>query len=870
MTPVLFAIPDPDGLASPLAELVARWLPIWLLPPILAALLACAVSLYSRDRSLVPRGRGWFLTVVRLVLILILLVLLVDPAQVETSAIREPGELLVVMDTSRSMSRDDHYRAPVQKVEEALALGLLPQEARNADEILKSGGTDASRAVRAVDGLRRLDLARRALLNGWLDELSQRYRVSLRRLAEDVYPLETGSGPSTVEATHEALQRLQADGTQTHLGRPLAEEASRRSRQALAGIVLFTDGNHHAPGDPRDAARRLGALGVPVVAIGVGAGERPRDAAVLGVDGPTKVFTGDQVEAEITVETSQLESTALPLTILEGEQNVAETTVETPADGGISRFPVSFPAGGAGQKRMTVVLPAFPGEVALANNRRDFWLEVLSEDTRVLYLDGAPRWEYRRLKSTWERDENIKLDSFLVTAPPDRRLPQGFPRQREDLFAYDIVALGDVEPEVFTTEERSWLADFVRAHGGTLVIIAGQRAMPYGWQGEPLELLLPAELLSPTPPPDLGARTARAGPRYDLTAEGEISPLLRLVAGRQPNIDLWELLPAPRWFMPVGAVKPGAVVLAELKVETPDRVRDGRASEFGREKRAATSGGRGAPVFLTRAMGAGKVLFMATDSTWRWRRGAGDVLYQRFWGQVVRWAVSERLSAADGTVRLGTDRLTYELPLRVRIDALLENHGNADGRHGEGEMVDAVVTVRSPNGEEDIEKDPPDSSQGGEQLWRGRVPLKLVPRSGGRYRGFFEDDALSALLHNSSGGEDREPLECRVRVEVASLPEYNERRERATVTFAVLPPPDPEALDLTRDSRFLEELARLSGGTYLPLGRYREATRHLLDRSRNIERQTAVGVLDYPLLVAAVLIGLLALEWVLRKRWDLV
>jgi hypothetical protein len=55
------------------------------------------------------------------------------------------------------------------------------------------------------------------------------------------------------------------------------------------------------------------------------------------------------------------------------------------------------------------------------------------------------------------------------------------------------------------------------------------------------------------------------------------------------------------------------------------------------------------PLLVTRSAGAGKVLFLGTDSAWRWRRGVEDKFHYRFWGQVVRWMAHLRhLSEKDG------------------------------------------------------------------------------------------------------------------------------------------------------------------------------------------------------------------------------
>ena len=56
--------------------------------------------------------------------------------------------------------------------------------------------------------------------------------------------------------------------------------------------------------------------------------------------------------------------------------------------------------------------------------------------------------------------------------------------------------------------------------------------------------------------------------------------------------------------------------------------------------------GRKLPVIMMQYVGAGKVLFHATDETWRWRRRMGDVFLARYWVQALRSL--SRAKLADG------------------------------------------------------------------------------------------------------------------------------------------------------------------------------------------------------------------------------
>jgi hypothetical protein len=68
-------------------------------------------------------------------------------------------------------------------------------------------------------------------------------------------------------------------------------------------------------------------------------------------------------------------------------------------------------------------------------------------------------------------------------------------------------------------------------------------------------------------------------------------------------------------------------------------------------------------------VGAGKVLFHATDDTWRWRYRVGDVFFARYWVQAVRYLSRSKLLGKDRAVELAADRREYRRgePVRLRV-----------------------------------------------------------------------------------------------------------------------------------------------------------------------------------------------------------
>ncbi len=78
-------------------------------------------------------------------------------------------------------------------------------------------------------------------------------------------------------------------------------------------------------------------------------------------------------------------------------------------------------------------------------------------------------------------------------------------------------------------------------------------------------------------------------------------------------------------------------------------------------------------------VGAGKVLFHATDETWRWRHRVGDVFFARYWIQAVRYLSRSKLLGKDHSVELAADRREFRRgePVRLRVRFIDERQAPA-------------------------------------------------------------------------------------------------------------------------------------------------------------------------------------------------
>ena len=77
------------------------------------------------------------------------------------------------------------------------------------------------------------------------------------------------------------------------------------------------------------------------------------------------------------------------------------------------------------------------------------------------------------------RDRRIELNCYLIEGDPGIIRGENspyiaqFPARKEDLFKYDLVIFGDVDPRHISAVQLENLNELVSRFGGALVVVAG-------------------------------------------------------------------------------------------------------------------------------------------------------------------------------------------------------------------------------------------------------------------------------------------------------------------------------------------------------------------------------------------------------------
>lgn len=657
-----------------------------------------------------PTGRRRMLTALRIAFFSLILLLLLRPVLTFTLEGGIRRMLLVLIDTSASMNIKDPRVEEADIKRAALAKGLLSFSRGLDQPAPQNPGTD-------VKNISRVDLLKNVLENKDLDllaKLRKRCDLSLFGFGQTLGSL-TGkkeeadnkarpgeqAKPDNDDNGQDAdawVRNLDAKSPATAIGDAVREVIGRKRGQPVAGIFLVTDGANNSGSQPLEAANFAAQEGVPLYIYGVGI-TSPRDIIVNNLFTQDVAFVKDEVSVTVRVRGQGLKGKSATLYLKLGDENVAEKEVQFTSDDE-QTVSLNFTPQKKGEFELQAFIPPREDEAVKDNNSVSQQIRVIDGKIKVLFVEQSPRWEFRYIQSDLLRDRRVDFKCLLFEGNPSI-VGEGspylakFPETKEELLKYDLVILGDVDPKFFTKEQFDNLAGFISKFGGALVSISGKRFNPNTYQGTVIEKILPVELESAA----ATAQWTKQGQpsSFELTAAGATNPMLRLSPKEDENAAIWKAFPPVYWVNKVARAKPGAQVL----LEDTDITKASRSGKM--------------PVLAQQQFGLGQVLYIGTDNTWRWRKNGGENFYTQLWGQITQKMALTHLLGGSKRTQLTVDKQSYTTGERVNVYARLYDENLDPVRE---ETVNGVYAIAGGAEKQD-------------------ALLRAVPGQPGMYRGDF-------------------------------------------------------------------------------------------------------------------------------------
>ncbi len=511
-----------------------------------------------------------------------------------------------------------------------LAILLQPAVSWTGDaepraELVVLVDTSASMERPGAGGTRIEEVRGKLTRGDFAEALRERFRphwFAFDRTAVRIEPTELmqrpAAGPETrlADSVHAACALLRAEG--------------RPARH----VLLASDGNDHGAADVAELARRLGVKVDVLAPTPHAAGAAPA-VTIADVQAARRVLLGSETHFRVTVQADPPPA---------ADQKLALRLTEDGKE--LQTLAVAVKAGQAEQVLMLAHRPTATGTKTYAFSlqppagpAKQVAVQVVDRKYEILVLEDAWRWEYKFLHRIFEDDPSFRFTallprggrSYVQFASPDRRVNLvGFPQTAADLEPFDLFFLGDVDPTRWPRELPAALARLVAEDGKSLVVLAGPRLGALADLPE-LHALLPVEVDRTSGTPVAGVIDVRPA----VGAAGSPWFFQLGSAAELPPVD---------HVYPVRRKRPAATVLLEATKHRND---------YG-------------PliVMAEHTVGRGRVLFVGTDTLWKWQTLAtrdGPTPYTTFWQQALRALTPERSQL--GPVQL------WLIPARSRSEA---------------------------------------------------------------------------------------------------------------------------------------------------------------------------------------------------------
>jgi len=675
--------------------------PSWALLLFSVGAVVFVFMVYRRDAGHLSRPARVLLAALRLAALALLLFMLSE-AMLSIERTGLPF-VVVMLDNSGSMATED---LPAKSEAREYASALL-----NDTRFEKPSRLNLGKALLLRDDGR---LLRRLLEN-------HKLRVYSVAEAETLVGKNAYLQPSQVDELLPLIRDIVVQGDQTRLGDSLRDVLNGLRGTPPSAVILISDGITTDGEKLPAAARHARQKSVPLYTIALGNADPVLDLELHNVLADDVAFVNDPVTFSYTLTGHGLAGKKTRVVIRKkGESQVLASQEVTVGDEGKpQKLELTYTPKAAGDYDLVIEAVPVAKESNVSNNSERRRVNVRDEKIRVLLADFLPRWEFRELKALLEREKTVELKTVLQDADPEyaqedlSALPH-FPVTKEELFQYDVVVFGDVNPAYLSSSILDNLKEFVGERGRGMLFIAGPYYNPAAYRATTLETLLPIELEGLNVPP-LDAPLSESF-RPELTVEGRKgSAIFRFADGERESQEVWQFLPGFFWMVEARDVKPGAIVYATHPLHAAARGK--------------------VPVIVTQRFGNGKVLFHATDELWRWRFRTGDTFYGRYWVHVIRYLSRSKILGKDPGAELSVDHKVYRtgetVGFRVRfVDDKLApaaTDGVTVVVEGPGGTQKKIVLTRVPEATTVFEGRMPQAEEGKYHAWVATPSFTRTP-----------------------------------------------------------------------------------------------------------------------------------------------
>ncbi len=434
-------------------------------------------------------------------------------------------------------------------------------------------------------------------------------------------------GNKTEKLNYDSLQKLNFSEGSTNFAKIFSNIGN--TDRNISSITIVSDGVITEGSNPLHTAEKLN---VPIFTVGVGDSAARNDVEVKNVLFNQMIYAQTPTAIVAAVANTGFANKNITITLYENDAVIEQKNI-TLSEDGIQNVNFTYTPKTGGEKKLAVVVSNSRGEFTYANNKKVFYINVLSNKVKVLIIAGSPSSDLSFIKNTLKSDKNFEVNSITQFAA-DKFIEKN---NRQELIdsAKVLFLIGFPSKETSPQLLQSVLNKISNKDTPYFITLSS---------GADFNKLKQLQNELPFVIGNISSDYIEVQP--DISADQIDNSLLQNNAANV--IDAWNNLP-PVYQPNVNlTAKPESQVISKVKINNIPMNR---------------------PLILTRILGSKKSIAVLAKNIWRWKLETAPKnldLFDRFIISSVKWLNSNE---AHKRVTIKTSKKLYSLGEQIEFNA---------------------------------------------------------------------------------------------------------------------------------------------------------------------------------------------------------
>ncbi len=183
----------------------------------------------------------------------------------------------------------------------------------------------------------------------------------------------------------------------------------KNNEENISSIVIVSDGVITEGTDPLYTAEKLD---IPVYTVGTGDTTERNDVQIKTVLYNQYIYNGTPTSIIATVLNKGFAGKKLDVALYESGKQIDKKSIGLASDG-VQNVEFTYIPKKSGERKLSLVASHLKGEFTYANNKKVFYINVLSNKIKVLIVAGTPSSDLTFIRNTLLSDTNLTVNSII-------------------------------------------------------------------------------------------------------------------------------------------------------------------------------------------------------------------------------------------------------------------------------------------------------------------------------------------------------------------------------------------------------------------------------------------------------------------------